>query len=423
MGNNVREEIMDLDLNSDPSDPSNGSVLGLGSLLNELETAHGRIEERIIQLEAVTSRARQRQRWRQGQSNTQMVNVSLEPTVSSVPSEVRLLSGECSINSQVRTIENVKTGKRGSSHLIAKALGIHTDTKRAGAGGGEFFDCNICLDMARDPVLTCCGHLFCWSCFCQLPYAYRNVKECPACNGEVTDASIIPIYGNGNSNDLQKLKSKESGLKVPPRPLARRIESVRQQLINRRPVSTPIEVRIQQFNSIVDAARHQTGSLDLGAAVRSGELEVNDPLLHISRVLPASISSLSSALTSAMDSAERLVGDLEAYINSDNLRRNHQEFSHADTDSVPLISADVQAGSQSLDMATEIDSGVPPSASSVRTDVPTNIVRLQSETRDTAMEVNLNAPHSSSSRRRSASLRASDVDSGICRELRRRRLR
>lgn len=419
----MREEIMDLDLNLDPSDPSNGSVLGLGSLLNELETAHGRIEERIRQLEAVTSRARQRQRWRQGQSNTQMVNVSLEPTVSSVPSEVRLLSGECSINSQVRTIENVKTGKRGSSHLIAKALGIHTDTKRAGAGGGEFFDCNICLDMARDPVLTCCGHLFCWSCFCQLPYAYRNVKECSACNGEVTDASIIPIYGNGNSNDLQKLKSKESCLKVPPRPLARRIESVRQQLINRRPVSTPIEVRIQQFNSIVDAARHQTGSLDLGAAVRSGELEVNDPLLHISRVLPASISSLSSALTSAMDSAERLVGDLEAYINSDNLRRNHQEFSHADTDSVPLISADVQAGSQSLDMATEIDSGVPPSASSVRTDVPTNIVRLQSETRDTAMEVNLNAPHSSSSRRRSASLRASDVDSGICRELRRRRLR
>lgn len=419
----MREEIMDLDLNLDPSDPSNGSVLGLGSLLNELETAHGRIEERIRQLEAVTSRARQRQRWRQGQSNTQMVNVSLEPTVSSVPSEVRLLSGECSINSQVRTIENVKTGKRGSSHLIAKALGIHTDTKRAGAGGGEFFDCNICLDMARDPVLTCCGHLFCWSCFCQLPYAYRNVKECPACNGEVTDASIIPIYVNGNSNDLQKLKSKESCLKVPPRPLARRIESVRQQLVNRRPVSTPIEVRIQQFNSIVDAARHQTGSLDLGAAVRSGELEVNDPLLHISRVLPASISSLSSALTSAMDSAERLVGDLEAYINSDNLRRNHQEFSHADTDSVPLISADVQAGSQSLDMATEIDSGVPPSASSVRTDVPTNIVRLQSETRDTAMEVNLNAPHSSSSRRRSASLRASDVDSGICRELRRRRLR
>lgn len=419
----MREEIMDLDLNLDPSDPSHGSVLGLGSLLNELETAHGRIEERIRQLEAVTSRARQRQRWRQGQSNTQMVNVSLEPTVSSVPSEVSLLSGECSINPQVRTIENVKTGKRGSSHLIAKALGIHTDTKRAGAGGGEFFDCNICLDMARDPVLTCCGHLFCWSCFYQLPYAYRNVKECPACNGEVTDASIIPIYGNGNSNDLRKLKSKESCLKVPPRPLARRIESVRQQLINRRPVSTPIEVRIQQFNSIVDAARHHTGSLDLDAAVRSGELEVNDPLLHISRVLPASISSLSSALTSAMDSAERLVGDLEAYINSDNLRRNHQEFSHADTDSVPLISADVQAGSQSLDMATEIDSGVPPSASSVRTDVPTNIVRLQSATRDTAMEVNLNAPHSSSSRRRSASLRASDVDSGICRELRRRRLR
>lgn len=416
----MREEIMDLDLNLDPSDPAHGSVLGLGSLLNELESAHGRIEERIRQLEAVTSRARQRQRWRQGQSNTQMVNASLEPTVFNVPSEVRLLSGECSINPPVRTVENVKTGKRGSSHLIAKALGIHTDTKHAGVGGGDFFDCNICLDMARDPILTCCGHLFCWSCFHQLPYAYPNVKECPACNGEVTDASVIPIYGNGNSNTVQKSKSKESCLKVPPRPLAPRIESMRQQLINRRPVSTPIEVRIQQFSSIVDAARHQTGFLDLDAAVRSSELEVNDRLLRISRV-PASISSLSSALTSAMDSAERLVGDLEAYINGDNLRRNHQEFSHADTDSVPRISAAVQAGSQPLDLAGEIDSGVPPSASSVRTEVPTNIVRSQSETRNTAMDVNLNAPHSS--RRRSASLRASDVDSGVCRELRRRRLR
>lgn len=26
------------------------------------------------------------------------------------------------------------------------------------------FECSICLEMAKEPVLTQCGHLFCWSC-------------------------------------------------------------------------------------------------------------------------------------------------------------------------------------------------------------------------------------------------------------------
>ena len=26
------------------------------------------------------------------------------------------------------------------------------------------FECNICLELARDPVVTYCGHLYCWPC-------------------------------------------------------------------------------------------------------------------------------------------------------------------------------------------------------------------------------------------------------------------
>lgn len=26
------------------------------------------------------------------------------------------------------------------------------------------FECNICFDIPRDPVVTRCGHLYCWSC-------------------------------------------------------------------------------------------------------------------------------------------------------------------------------------------------------------------------------------------------------------------
>lgn len=30
------------------------------------------------------------------------------------------------------------------------------------AGGA--FDCNVCYDVAREPVVTMCGHLYCWPC-------------------------------------------------------------------------------------------------------------------------------------------------------------------------------------------------------------------------------------------------------------------
>jgi zinc-RING finger domain len=30
------------------------------------------------------------------------------------------------------------------------------------------FDCNICFDAARDPVVTQCGHLYCWPCLHQV---------------------------------------------------------------------------------------------------------------------------------------------------------------------------------------------------------------------------------------------------------------
>lgn len=66
-----------------------------------------------------------------------------------------------------------------------------------------------------------------------MPLIYLNIKECPVCDGEVTDAEVIPIYGNGDDCDGTKPKLEDCGISLPPRPNAKRVESVRQKIINR----------------------------------------------------------------------------------------------------------------------------------------------------------------------------------------------
>ncbi|KAJ0989899.1 hypothetical protein J5N97_008255 [Dioscorea zingiberensis] len=103
--------------------------------------------------------------------------------------------------------------------------------------GSANFECNICLDLAKEPVVTSCGHLFCWPCLYQWLHIHSEHKECPVCKGEVTESNITPIYGRGNSEVSEEGKYGEDGqhgLKIPPRPHGNRLESFRQHL---RPIS------------------------------------------------------------------------------------------------------------------------------------------------------------------------------------------
>ena len=36
------------------------------------------------------------------------------------------------------------------------------------------YECNICYEVAREPVVTMCGHLYCWPCL----YRYVNMCNC-----------------------------------------------------------------------------------------------------------------------------------------------------------------------------------------------------------------------------------------------------
>ncbi|XP_057972863.1 E3 ubiquitin-protein ligase RMA3-like [Malania oleifera] len=90
------------------------------------------------------------------------------------------------------------------------------------------FDCNICLDSAHDPVVTLCGHLFCWPCI----YLWLHVRtssapdadckhKCPVCKADVSPASLVPLYGSGSPSSRSKPKRYNlGGVAVPHRPSA-----------------------------------------------------------------------------------------------------------------------------------------------------------------------------------------------------------
>jgi E3 ubiquitin-protein ligase RNF5 len=80
------------------------------------------------------------------------------------------------------------------------------------------FECNICLDLAKEPVVTLCGHLYCWPCI----YRWTEVPQgaaraCPVCKAGVEINKVIPIYGRGSDLD-PRLKPQP----VPPRPAGQR---------------------------------------------------------------------------------------------------------------------------------------------------------------------------------------------------------
>lgn len=109
---------------------------------------------------------------------------------------------------------------------------------------GVDFECNICLDLAEEPVVTSCGHLFCWPCLYQWLNLHCSHRECPVCKGEVIESTITPVYGRGNAEikPQKGRREEETGLKIPPRPRGRRVESWRQRI--RRPVSRRLSMGI-----------------------------------------------------------------------------------------------------------------------------------------------------------------------------------
>ncbi|CAH9107814.1 unnamed protein product [Cuscuta europaea] len=76
------------------------------------------------------------------------------------------------------------------------------------------FDCNICLDSAHDPVVTFCGHLYCWPCI----YLWLSTSNehpshhpnCPVCKSYISKSTLVPLYGDGVSSSSSFSSSSSS---------------------------------------------------------------------------------------------------------------------------------------------------------------------------------------------------------------------
>lgn len=123
-----------------------------------------------------------------------------------------------------RTHNSLEAARRQKMDSDKKVGGKGAAKKDGCCECSSSFECNICLDPAKQPVVTPCGHLFCWPCLYQWLHAHSANSECPVCKGEVLEVNVTPIYGRGGE------EGDSANLDMPPRPRANRRESLRQQL-------------------------------------------------------------------------------------------------------------------------------------------------------------------------------------------------
>lgn len=103
---------------------------------------------------------------------------------------------------------------------MASRVGESSASVDGGKDSGSF-ECNICLELAQDPVVTLCGHLFCWPCLYEWLHVHAHSPECPVCKAVVEEEKLVPLYGRGKSSVHPRLRS-VAVIQIPSRPAGQR---------------------------------------------------------------------------------------------------------------------------------------------------------------------------------------------------------
>lgn len=129
-------------------------------------------------------------------------------------SDVSSSSRDHSIPEASKGADQESESSTGSSSSTGKSK-INLEDDGEEKKDDSVFECNICLDTAKDAVVSMCGHLFCWPCIHQWMNGYRNT--CPVCKSSISKEKVIPLYGRGGSKEDPRKT-------VPPRPAGQRTE-------------------------------------------------------------------------------------------------------------------------------------------------------------------------------------------------------
>lgn len=89
------------------------------------------------------------------------------------------------------------------------------------------FECNICFDTPRDPIVTRCGHLYCWGCVYRwMRQRAGGASQCPVCKASISPETVVPIYGRGRTQSDDPRDKPPGAAPHPPRPSGQRTPAV-----------------------------------------------------------------------------------------------------------------------------------------------------------------------------------------------------
>lgn len=77
------------------------------------------------------------------------------------------------------------------------------------------FECYICYNPATEPVLTKCGHLYCWPCLYKWA---RTAETCAVCRATVNEFNIICLQTPSWSTEEDSAAKADENSGIPPRP-------------------------------------------------------------------------------------------------------------------------------------------------------------------------------------------------------------
>ncbi|CAD5193054.1 E3 ubiquitin-protein ligase RMA1-like [Musa acuminata AAA Group] len=124
---------------------------------------------------------------------------------------------------------------------LSTKSGISDDAASPASSMNGCFDCNICLDFVVDPVVTLCGHLYCWPCIYKwMQVESMSPRQCPVCKASLSQDTLVPLYGRGGQSPV-------ADSEVPHRPTLHRDHAVFTSVVDHRPRGTEDAAYVDRY--------------------------------------------------------------------------------------------------------------------------------------------------------------------------------